>query len=136
MQKAIGQLIQEARIEKGQSQLRLAKEAGVDVKTLRSMEDGSRWASDVSRAKIEHVFGWRKGAMQDLWNDREHIPLKSVTLAEMLRGANEPTWADLDADDAKETTALIRRASQLSDEELLAELSYRFRTYKDQLHDS
>lgn len=135
MQQAIGQLIQESRVERGFSQLRLAKEAGVDVKTLRSMEDGSRWASDVTRAKIEQVFGWRKGAMQDLWNDREHLPLKSVTLTELQRGAGEPTWEELETEDAGKASGPVRRASQLTDEELLAELSYRFRTYKDQLHE-
>jgi len=133
MQQAIGHLIQEARVEKGLSQLRLAKEAGVDVKTLRSMEDGSRWASDVSRSKIEQALGWRSGAMQDLWRDREGIPLESVTMTEMTRGADEPTWADLEAEDSDMVPGPVRRASQLTDEELLAEISYRFRTYKDQV---
>ncbi|WP_427017811.1 helix-turn-helix domain-containing protein [Pseudarthrobacter sp. P1] len=132
MQKAIGHLILEARLEKGMPQLRLAKIAGMDVKTLRTMEDGTRWATDVNRAKIESALGWRPGSMQDMWNDREHVPIESVTMSEMLRNAHESTWSDLAAEEAE--TVPVRRASQLTDEELLAEISYRFRTYKNQLY--
>jgi hypothetical protein len=47
----------------------------------------------------------------------------------MERGAGEETWEDLEA-----KTVAVTRASQLTDEELLAELSYRFRNYKVRLN--
>ena len=127
----IGQLVVNARVEQKKSQLAFSKEAGVDVQTLRSIEKGIRLPLDVNQGKIERALGWRAGAIRDTWDEREHTPKHNVTLEEMRRGAGESTWAELEQE---HNGGPVIKASLLSDEELLAELSYRFRNYKVQLN--
>lgn len=125
----LGQLVVNARVELKKSQLGFSKEVGVDVQTLRSIEKGIRLPLDVNMGKIERGLGWRAGSMREVWEEREHTPKSKVTLEEMRRGAGESTWQDLD----KEINGgPVMKASLLSDEELLAEISYRFRNYKVQ----
>lgn len=123
----IGQLIVNARVEQKKSQLGFSKEAGIDVQTLRSIEKGIRLPLDVNQGKIERALGWRAGAIREVWEDREHTPAAKFTLDEMRRGAGESTWQELDEE---HNGGPVMKASLLSDEELLAEISYRFRNYK------
>ncbi len=125
---AIGELVVSARVKAQKSQLGFAKETGLDVKTLRALESGKRWVQDVNRAKIETALGWRARSIQDVWDEREAIPAGKLTEADMTRGAANPSWAELDSLDSP-----VSRASLLTDEELLAEISYRFRNYKVRL---
>lgn len=54
------------RLELGLSQAALAGTAGVDAKTLRSLERGDRWPQDISRAKIERALEWPDGTLEAL----------------------------------------------------------------------
>lgn len=128
----LGDLVVKARVELKKSQLGFAKEVGVDVQTLRSLEKGNRLPLDVNQGKIERGLGWKAGAINELWEHREDTPKASVTLDEMRRGASESTWQDLDKEASSEVP--VMKASLLSDEELLAELAYRFRNYKVQVN--
>jgi hypothetical protein len=127
--KAIGDLITEARKDRFPSRRQFAKAAGVDIKTAVTAEAGEREIHPNTQRRIEQALGWRKGSIEDIWMHRMEIPAESLTVQEMERGAGEETWEDLEA-----KSVSVTRASQLTDEELLAELSYRFRNYKVRLN--
>ena len=126
-QQAIGKLIRTARVDRGESQAAFAHRADINPKTLWSAETGDRFPQDVNQRKIERALGWRSGAIADIWADRADLTPGQVILAKMLDGAGEATWMDLD----KEDVAPLTKAIHLTDEELLAELAYRFRNYKN-----
>ena len=126
----IGRLIKQGRLEKGLRALPFAKVAEVDTKTLASMEKGTRVAWETNQRKVETALGWRAGAIQEVLDHAPDIPVESVTLASLQEGAAEASWEDLAAEESR-TEHPVTRANQLTDEELLAELSYRFRNYKN-----
>lgn len=132
--KTIGRLVIEGRLDLELGQLPFSKVAKVDVKTLNSIETGKRAPRDVTQRKIEAALGWRAGSIQQILDEGEHIKLDALTLSEMTEGAEEPTWQDLDNDASHNGSGPVKRASQLTDEELVAELSYRMRNYKDRLN--
>lgn len=127
----IGQLIKEGRLEKGLRQLPFAKFAEVDAKTLSSMERGTRVAWETNQRKVEKALGWRLGSIQEVLDHAAETPRESVTLASMKEGAAEASWQDLADEEKRAPEQPVTRANQLTDEELLAELSYRFRNYKN-----
>ncbi len=118
-------------MEQQKSQLAFAESISLNVQTLRTMERGVRITQDRAQAKVEKGLGWRIGSINDVWEDREHLQADSITLTEMRRGASEATFQDLENGSSKSP---VMKASLLSDEELLAEISYRFRNYKVQLN--
>ena len=126
---AVARLIIEARQDRYPSRRQFALATGVDIKTVVTAEKGERELHPHTQRRIEQALGWRKGAIQDVWQHRSEIPAESLTVAEMERGATEDTWEDLEA-----KATQVTRASQLTDEELLAEISYRFRNYKIRLN--
>jgi DNA-binding XRE family transcriptional regulator len=127
----LGTLITNARMEQQTSQIQFAESIGLNVQTLRTMERGDRLTQSVAQAKVEKGLGWRTGAIRDVWEEREHLSPEAVTLDEMRRGAGEPSFQEIE-NGGKESP--VMKASLLSDEELLAEISYRFRNYKVQLN--
>jgi hypothetical protein len=132
--KTIGELIVAGRVAMDVNQKPFAALAGVAIKTLDAMEKGRSVGWHTSQQKVEKALGWRTGSIQKVIDDAEHIPAGSLTLAAMKEGAGEATWGDLaDEEDAKRIGP-VTRASKLTDEELLAELAYRFRNYKDRFN--
>ena len=127
----IGRLIKEGRLEKNLRQQPFAKFAEVDTKTLASMEKGTRVAWETNQRKVEKALGWRVGSIQEVLDHAPDTPKESVTLDSMKEGGAEASWQDLAAEESKVTEQPVTRANQLTDEELLAELSYRFRNYKN-----
>ena len=127
--KAIGTLITDARKDRYPSRRQFAMTAGMDIKTVVTAEKGEREIHPHTQRRIEQALGWRKGSIEDVWGHRSEIPADSLTVEEMERGAGEESWEDLEA-----KSVSVTRASQLTDEELLAELSYRFRNYKVRLN--
>lgn len=104
---AIGQRVAGRRVTLGKSQKSFAHEAGIDVKTLRSLENGERWPHDWNRAKIEDALGWGRDTMDII-----------------------PTILNNDEDEPSQVMDLTSTAaSGLTDSELMAELAYRFRRY-------
>jgi len=117
---AIGALVSKQRVELALSQKGLAALADVDVKTLRSLENGERWPQPVNRYKIETALGWRQGAMAEIRdNDDAH-----ATLANLQTGAHHDN-----EDWPHDVEQPVKRAAQLTDAELLSELTYRFNMY-------
>ena len=64
LQERIGALVQRLRAEQGMDQSDLVKAAGVDPKTLRGLEKGTRWPRDASLFKIEQALGLPGGTIQ------------------------------------------------------------------------
>lgn len=126
--KAVGALIEEAWKNRYPSRRQFAKAVGADIKTVVSAGKGERAIAFHTQNRIEKALGWRKGSIENVWQHRTEIPVENLTLEEMERGATEDTWEDL------EKASNVTRASQLTDEELLAELQYRFRNYKVRLN--
>ncbi|MGC0237323.1 transcriptional regulator [Arthrobacter sp. SD76] len=129
--KHLGHLIQIARVEIQRSQNMFAKDIGLNVQTLRAMERGDRMVQDLAQAKVERGLGWKTGAIREVMEDRENLAPDMVTLEELRRGAGEPTFQEMENGGDK---SRVMKASHLSDEELLAELSYRFRNYRVQIN--
>lgn len=124
----IGQLIRDARKEKGESMAALAERAGINSKTLWSAEKGERVPHDVNQLKIEKALGWRHGAMAEAYSGREGLAAENLTLEWMRAGGDATSWGDL----ARSVAAPLAKAIHLTDEELLAEISYRFRNYREE----
>jgi hypothetical protein len=133
---AIGHLIAAAHKDKYPSRRQFGLAAKVNIKTIISAERGERLLHPSTMRSLEKALGWRKGSIEDIWERRADIDPDAVTLAEMERGADTDTDADTDADTdllpMENHTPHVRPASQLTDEELLAELSIRFWGYKVQ----
>jgi DNA-binding XRE family transcriptional regulator len=127
----IGNLIQVARMQLPKSQIAFSKMISLNVQTLRTMEKGERLVQSVAQAKVENGLGWRIGSIREVWEERGNLSSEQVTLEEMRRGAGEASFQDLENGSAGSP---VMKASLLSDEELLAEISYRFRNYKVQLN--
>jgi DNA-binding XRE family transcriptional regulator len=127
----IGRLIKEGRLERDLRQLPFAKFAEVDTKTLASMEKGTRVAWETNQRKVEKALGWRAGSIQEVLDNAADTPKESVTLDSMKEGGSSETWQDLADAETAQAEQPVTRANQLTDEELLAELSYRFRNYKN-----
>jgi hypothetical protein len=121
--KTIGRLVASARVQEGKTQVVFAKEAGIDVKTLRTLETGDRLLHDTKLHAVEKVLGWRAMSIRQIWDRREDIDLSLVTTDDMKLGAQQESWDELDAETGKPVT----KASQLTTEELLMELQYRVR---------
>lgn len=127
----IGHLIQNARMEMQISQIAFADRIGLNVQTLRKMERGDGLAQSVAQGKVEQGLGWRTGSIRQIWNDRADLTADHVTMDEVKRGADEESFREIERNG---NHSPVMKASLLSDEELLAELSYRFRNYKVRLN--
>lgn len=124
--KIIGELIREARVTAGFTKRPFAQYAGINTRTLVSMEEGERVAWETNQRKVEDALNWRAGAIQDILNNATDIPPESVTMDFMRQGAGQETWKDLDAAEA-DAIKPVTRAGELSNEELIGELAYRLR---------
>lgn len=129
--KHLGHLIQTGRVELGRSQNMFAKDINLNVQTLRTMERGDRLVQDLAQSKVEKGLGWRIGAIREVMEDHSRLTPEQITVDEMRRGAGEPNFQELENGGDK---SRVMKASHLSDEELLAELSYRFRNYRIRLN--
>ncbi|MFJ2619731.1 helix-turn-helix transcriptional regulator [Glutamicibacter sp. NPDC087344] len=110
MKKRISALAKEAREIAGLSRPDLSKSAGVAVKTIYSFENADTWPQATRLAAISNALGWEYEKIERLLNSDR--PPAEVTLQDL---AGSP-WEKNP----------VRNASDLSDEELLAELTFRF----------
>lgn len=124
--KTIGQLVQKGRLELTLAQQPFAKQAEVDLKTLRSLEKGERAPWDTTQNKVEKALGWRQGVIREVLDHHEIIPAESITMDYMRDGGGEASWADLSAEE-EDNTRPVTRAGLLTNEELIGELAYRLR---------
>lgn len=112
MFQTLGSLVTEARRLKGRHKKEAAVEMGIADSTLRFLELGknSRFPQQGTLNAIEDYFGWRRGVMKDAWNNRRSIAPGTLTLDMML----------------PEKPAGLLTAAHLTDQELMAELNFRF----------
>lgn len=108
MKDRIGQLSEESRIEQGLSRPALAKKSGVAVKTIQTFELGQTWPQATRLRAIANALGWKARAVEKILTSG--AAPESVTI-EDVRGSG---WG-----------AAATRASDLTDEELLSELTMR-----------
>ena len=87
----VGELMGAIRAERKLSPAELARRADVDVKTVRNLENGSRWPQDVTRAKLEKALGVTPGLIRNLL-DR---PEERVWARNALRHGELSTWPQL-----------------------------------------
>jgi transcriptional regulator with XRE-family HTH domain len=128
----IGHLIRDARKHHGESMAALAKRAGINSKTLWSAEKGERFPHDANQLKIERALGWRDGSITEAYQRREDMAPENLTLEWMRAGGDSASWGELAAQLQPPQVAPLARAINLSDEELLLEISYRFRNYREE----
>lgn len=110
MKKRISALAKEARETAGLSRPAMAERASISVKTIYSFENADTWPQATRLAAIARELGWEYDKIERLLNS-ERNP-EEVTLND-LKG--DP-WAN----------DRPRYVSDLTDEELLAELTFRF----------
>ncbi|WP_313318192.1 helix-turn-helix domain-containing protein [Gordonia sputi] len=66
-----GAIVAARRRELGLDVAELARTAGVDVKTIRSLEAGERMPRDSTKAKIERALSWDSGGIDEVMEGRE-----------------------------------------------------------------
>lgn len=109
---ALGLLAQEAREAKGQNKKIAAAGMGLNDGTLYTLEYGKTKSlpNHGTQQAVESYYGWRRGAIRDLWEKRRELRFEDVSLEMVQPG--KPTG--------------ILKASHLTDQELMAELNFRF----------
>ena len=108
----IGLLVIEARVARGRHRVKASNEIGINYKTLQSVEHGKRLPNKVTLTGIERGFGWSEGSLTEIWMNRQNLEFGSVKAYDL-----RPKPSDIPVPLAK--------ASELTTEELLAELSFR-----------
>lgn len=115
----VGRLVRDARLAAGLSQPAVVKAAEIpQPKTLSEFELGKRWPSLLTLSRIERALKFNAGVLEELVYD-EAIDLDAVT-PESLRAGHR--W---NAEEEHEPT----RAFDLTDDELLTELTRRMKNY-------
>jgi hypothetical protein len=126
--KLIGRLITEAYLNKFASRRQFSIATGINQKTIATAETGERRIAVGTQSRIERALGWRRGSIAELLENGKTLKPGDVTLAEMERGAA--------ASDAETVTFQEEKPHWglgITDEELLLEVSYRLRNYKDEI---
>lgn len=117
LQKRIGQLVTEARVKQGLSRPKLAEKAGIGLRTLHGFEHGETWPQATTLKAICDALAWDT-----------HL------IDRALKSGKAP--AEIVADDlavdpwANERPRFV---SDLTDAELLSELTYRMRLREEEL---
>jgi len=109
---ALGLLAQKARNAKGVHKKAAAAAMHLNEGTLYTLEYGKTRSlpNPGTRTSVEAYYGWRHGSIQDLWDMRRDLRFEDVSLELMRPG--KPTG--------------LAKASELTDQELMAELNFRF----------
>ena len=71
----VGEIVVKRRAELGLSRAATAKQAGVHVDTLRSLERDERWPHDTNRVKIERALQWAPGSLDTIRDGGEPTEL-------------------------------------------------------------
>lgn len=108
----IGILLTEARTRKGYHRRLAADKIGINYGTMSRIENAENLARPTlaTTARIEEFYGFRFGAILELWDRMESLDFGTTTLEDLY---------------PKPPEGLVK-ASELTDEELIHELSFRF----------
>lgn len=103
-----GKLLLEGYKSKGLTRIDVAKELGVDVRTITSYTQGDALPRVSKRPELERFLGWRAGAIQEfLVEANSGKPLEELTLKWLLASVDSDALSDLSADDLADE--LLRR---------------------------
>jgi hypothetical protein len=73
--KEVADAVNHRRRELGLTELRLRGMTGLDRKTLSALLEGTRWAQEETRLKVEAALGWTAGSIADIRGGRPPTPL-------------------------------------------------------------
>jgi len=108
----IGMLVVEVREKLGENRVQSAERVGVNYRTLQNVENGHRLPNRTTLAAIERAYGWSEGSLLGVWENRHNLEFGSVHPVDLQL----KPW---------EMKVPMVKASELTTEELLAELSFR-----------
>lgn len=91
----VGRRVSERRTALGFDAAELARQAGVDPKTLASLERGERWPRDHSKTGIERALKWKPGSLTRIRNGGEPQEIDEVSV---IRVESAPTTSASVAD--------------------------------------
>lgn len=94
----VGEIVVKRRAELGLSRAATAKLAGVDPKTLQSLERDERWPHDTNRVKIERALQWAPGSLDTIRDGGEPTELQQPTETEAV-GKQPPTQPGTHSDE-------------------------------------
>lgn len=114
----MGYMATQARLPTGRPRKTAAIQMGVSPGTLSRFERGLNEGNGVrpkmsTLRAIELAYGWRPGVLVEIWDNRRFLSPDDIT-EEMLLPKDNPVQAR------------IQEAHHLTDEQLMAELQYRF----------
>lgn len=111
----IGLLMHEARRNRGQHRKYAAEKMGVNYGTVSRLENGEGVgiATRATLSAVEAYYGWSQGVLTKIWNERDRFSFGDVTEDDV-----KPR--------PKSQLKALAKASELTDEELISELSFRF----------
>lgn len=106
-----------ARDKTGHTRQYVADAMGINYRTLGGLERGEgktpKGPAGATMRVVEEFYNWRKGCLREFWENRRNIKFGSVTVE------------DFQPEPGPKETGLIK-ASHLTDDELMSELSFRF----------
>lgn len=111
----------QARKAKGKSKKDAAAAMGLGESTMGSVEWGRslRAPAATTQRAIETYYGWRLGSIKEIWDKRRELHPSDVTMD--LVSPEKPTG--------------LLKASHLTDQELMAELNFRFLMRDNRSHE-
>lgn len=119
----LGILATDAREARGWNRNQAARLMGVTHQTLSNVEAGGpRPPGRNTRESIERVYGWRRGCIQELWDNHEGLEFGSITAGFVSPGRLRPATPTAPA---VLTLTPVAKAADLTTAELMAELSFR-----------
>jgi transcriptional regulator with XRE-family HTH domain len=101
-----GQYVLDRRTDLGWAQADLAREAGVDVATISSLERAGHWPAPATRAKLEIALGWQRGSLQAALGGRR--PLLASEVSE-----DPPRYLDPAEQHIADTPGITREQAEL-----------------------
>jgi hypothetical protein len=121
----ISELVKEARDRFGEDRKSSAERIGTAYNTLSDVEREGRLPAKATQGAIERGFGLRDGCLKALWDQRRTLDFGKVDL-EMLLDPHARPPRPPEGKMSFLPLAPASRAADLSDQELMAELSFRF----------
>jgi hypothetical protein len=110
----LGEITTAARLKTGSDRVHVAEKMGINYRTLASLERAelktAKGPLALTTARVEKFYGWRDGSMREFWENRRQYTFGEVT--EELFHPEDPKG--------------LAKASELTDEELMSELHFRF----------
>lgn len=101
-----GEIVAARRRELGADVAELAREAQVDVKTLRSLEAGERMPRDSTKAKLERALQWAPGSINAVLAGEDPKPYLDPTVLDPSVGTGAFLQTALDSTDEIMSTVL------------------------------